>query len=150
MSVEIEDLVQTSLNLGILQMDEAYARVSFSIRSSVESEKRALADRLTHCVEFLGGISEETGAYPGWEYKKDSPLRDTMVRVYEKQYGKEAKVIALHAGLECGIFSGKMEGLDCISIGPELHDIHTPQERLGIASTKRVYEFLIEVLKELK
>lgn len=149
-SVEIADLVQTSLNLGILNMDENYARVSFSIRSSVESEKRALADRLTHCVEFLGGTAEETGAYPGWEYKTDSVLRDTMVKVYREQYQKEPAVVAIHAGLECGIFSGKMEGLDCVSLGPELHDIHTPKERLSISSTKRVYDFVVEVLKELK
>lgn len=149
-SAEIEGLVQTSLNLGILCMDEEYAHVSFSIRSSVESEKRALADRLSHCVEFLGGTAEETGAYPGWEYKKDSVLRDTMIRVYREQYQKEPEVVAIHAGLECGLFSGKMEGLDCVSIGPEMHDIHTPQERLGISSTERVYKFVVEVLKELK
>lgn len=149
-SAEIEGLVQTSLNLGILCMDEEYVHVSFSIRSSVESEKRALADRLSHCVEFLGGTAEETGAYPGWEYKKDSVLRDTMIRVYREQYQKEPEVVAIHAGLECGLFSGKMEGLDCVSIGPEMHDIHTPQERLGISSTERVYKFVVEVLKELK
>lgn len=149
-SAEIEGLVQTSLNLGILCMDEEYVHASFSIRSSVESEKRALADRLSHCVEFLGGTAEETGAYPGWEYKKDSVLRDTMIRVYREQYQKEPEVVAIHAGLECGLFSGKMEGLDCVSIGPEMHDIHTPQERLGISSTERVYKFVVEVLKELK
>lgn len=149
-SAEIEGLVQTSLNLGILCMDEEYVHLSFSIRSSVESEKRALADRLSHCVEFLGGTAEETGAYPGWEYKKDSVLRDTMIRVYREQYQKEPEVVAIHAGLECGLFSGKMEGLDCVSIGPEMHDIHTPQERLGISSTERVYKFVVEVLKELK
>ena len=149
-SAEIEGLVQTSLNLGILCRDEEYVHVSFSIRSSVESEKRALADRLSHCVEFLGGTAEETGAYPGWEYKKDSVLRDTMIRVYREQYQKEPEVVAIHAGLECGLFSGKMEGLDCVSIGPEMHDIHTPQERLGISSTERVYKFVVEVLKELK
>ena len=73
-----------------------------------------------------------------------------MLEVYKKQYQKDAKVVAIHAGLECGLFSGKMEDLDCISIGPEMHDIHTPQERLGISSAKRTYEFLLEVLKELK
>jgi len=150
MSMEIEDLVQTSLNLGVLEMDEAYAHVVFSIRSSVESEKDALSERLSHCVEFLGGFAEETGAYPGWEYKKDSVLRDTMLKVYERQNQKEAKVVAIHAGLECGIFSGKMEGLDCISLGPEMHDVHTPQEHLSVSSTKRIYEFVLEVLKELK
>ena len=73
-----------------------------------------------------------------------------MIRVYREQYQKEPEVVAIHAGLECGLFSGKMEGLDCVSIWPEMHDIHTPQERLGISSTERVYKFVVEVLKELK
>ncbi len=149
-SVEIEGLVQTSLNLGILKLDEEAAHVIFSVRSSVETEKHEMGNRLKHCVEFLGGIYEESGSYPGWEYKKDSRLRETMVNVYQKMYQKEPKVVAIHAGLECGIFSGKMEGLDCVSIGPNLYDIHSPKERLSIVSTKRVYEFLVEVLKELR
>ncbi|MCI9307769.1 MAG: aminoacyl-histidine dipeptidase, partial [Lachnospiraceae bacterium] len=82
--------------------------------------------------------------------KKDSVLRDTMVSVYQRLYGKEPKVEAIHAGLECGIFSGKIEGLDCVSIGPNMYDIHSPKERLSISSVKRVYEFLLEVLKELR
>ena len=101
-------------------------------------------------MEFLGGDYEERGDYPGWEYKKDSVLRDTMVSVYQRLYGKEPKVEAIHAGLECGIFSGKIEGLDCVSIGPNMYDIHSPKERLSISSVKRVYEFLLEVLKELR
>ena len=149
-SVEIKDLVQTSLNLGILNFTEEAANIVFSIRSSVETEKQELSARLSHMVEFLGGEAEEVGAYPGWEYKKDSVLRDTMVNVYKEQYGKEAKVVAIHAGLECGIFTGKMEDLDCVSIGPEMHDIHSPKERLGISSTKRTYDFVVSVLKELK
>lgn len=149
-STDIEGLVQTSLNLGILKLDEEEAHVIFSVRSSMESEKAELGSRLCHCVEFLGGTYSETGAYPGWEYRKESELRDTMVSVYENMYQKKPLVLAIHAGLECGLFSGKMEGLDCVSIGPNLHDIHTPQERLSISSTKRVYEFLLEVLKALK
>ena len=122
------------------------------MRSSVESEKRALGSRLRHCVEFLGGDYEERGDYPGWEYKKDSVLRDTMVSVYQRLYGKEPKVEAIHAGLECGIFSGKIEGLDCVSRVRtlDMYDIHTPKERISISSVKRVYEFVLEVLKELR
>ena len=148
-SMEIPGLVQTSLNLGTLKLTEEEAHVVFSVRSSVDTEKEELGSRLCHCVEFLGGSYEETGSYPGWEYKKDSVLRDTMVRVYEKLYGKEPEVEAIHAGLECGIFSGKIEGLDCVSIGPDMYDIHTPKERISIPSVKRVYEFVLEVLKEL-
>ena len=147
--MEIPDLVQTSLNLGTLKLMEEEAYLVFSVRSSVETEKEALGSRLRHCVEFLGGTYEETGSYPGWEYKKDSVLRDTMVRIYEKLYGEKPQVEAIHAGLECGIFSGKLKGLDCVSIGPNMYDIHTPKERLSISSVKRVYEFVLEVLKEL-
>ena len=119
-SMEIPGLVQTSLNLGTLRLMEEEAHAVFSVRSSVETEKSELGSRLRHCVEFLGGSYEETGSYPGWEYKKDSVLRDTMVRVYEKLYEKEPKVEAIHAGLECGIFSGKIADLDCVSIGPDM------------------------------
>ena len=149
-SVEIENLVQTSLNLGILKTGEDAAHVIFSVRSSVDTEKAELGNRLRHCVEFLGGTYQESGSYPGWEYKKDSLLRDTLVRVYQRLYEKTPRVEAIHAGLECGIFSGKMEGLDCISMGPDLYDIHTPKERLSISSVERVYHFLLEVLKELR
>ena len=149
-SMDIPGLVQTSLNLGVLRMDEQEATAVFSIRSSVESEKLELSSRLRHCVEFLGGTYEEKGDYPGWEYRHESDLRDTMVSVYKKMYQEDPKVMAIHAGLECGLFSGKMEGLDCVSIGPNLYDIHTPKERLSISSTKRIYEFVVEVLKELR
>ena len=149
-STEIPGLVQTSLNLGTLKLMEEEAHVVFSVRSSVETEKAALGNKLCHCVEFLGGSYEETGSYPGWEYKKDSALRETMVEVFKRLYQKELKVEAIHAGLECGIFSGKIEGLDCVSIGPNMYDVHTPKEHISISSVKRVYEFLLEVLKELR
>lgn len=149
-SMEIPGLVQTSLNLGTLKLTDKEAFAVFSVRSSVDTEKEALGSKLCHCVEYLGGTYEETGSYPGWEYKKDSVLRDTMVRIYERLYGEKPKVEAIHAGLECGIFSGKLKGLDCVSIGPNMYDIHTPKERLSISSAKRVYEFVLEVLKELR
>ena len=149
-SMDIPGLVQTSLNLGILRLTNEEATATFSIRSSIESEKQELGDRLRHCVEFLGGTYEEKGSYPGWEYRHESELRDTCVSVFKKMYDRNPKVMAIHAGLECGLFSGKMEGLDCVSIGPNLYDIHTPKERLSISSTKRIYEFVVEVLKELR
>lgn len=148
-SVEIPGLVQTSLNLGILKTDEKEAHICFCVRSSVETEKQELGRRLRHCVEFLGGDCEESGDYPGWEYREHSVLRDTMVGVYERMYQKKPEIQAIHAGLECGILSGKLNGLDCVSIGPNLSDIHTPKERLSISSVQRIYHFLLEVLKEL-
>ncbi len=149
-SPAIAGLVQTSLNLGILRTGEEEAVLVFSIRSSVETEKEELAARLRHITEFLGGIFTRKGDYPGWEYRQESPLRETMISVYKKMYGREPQVRAIHAGLECGFFSGKLEGLDCVSVGPELLGAHTPRERLSISSTQRVYEFILEVLKELR
>ena len=89
------------------------------------------------------------GDYPAWEYKADSKLRDVMVKTYVDMYGKEPEVVAIHAGLECGLLSEKLPGLDCVSIGPEMHDIHTSREKLGIASTERLWKYLLEVLKAL-
>ena len=93
---------------------------------------------------------EITGNYPAWEYKRDSALRDTMVRVFTEQYGHAPKIEAIHAGLECGLFCGKIPGLDAVSFGPNLYDIHTTAERMSISSVQRVYAYLCEVLKALK
>ena len=89
------------------------------------------------------------GEYPAWEYKADSKLRDVMVRTYTEMFGKEPKVLAIHAGLECGLLGEKLPGLDCVSIGPQMHDIHTSREKLEILSTERTWKFLLEVLKML-
>ena len=147
MSGTIEGLVETSCNPGILKLygDELF--VQTSIRSAVGTAKEALSHKIQYLTEFLGGEYDTEGDYPAWEYRKDSPLRDKMVEVYRDLYGKELKVVAIHAGLECGLFYERMEGLDCTSLGP---DIHTSEERLDMGSVKRVWEYLIEVLKNLK
>lgn len=147
MSADIEGLVETSLNLGVLSMDESLELV-YSVRSSLEGAKHDLIERLKALMLMAGGSIEVSGDYPGWAYRQDSPLRDKLVRVYEKMYGKKPEVAAIHAGLECGIISSKIENLDCISLGPDMKDIHTTEETLSISSTKRVWEFLLEVLKE--
>ena len=149
MSEEIPDQVETSLNMGILECDDTGVTVSFSLRSSKGAKKAELATRVTKIAESKGAECDPHGAYPGWEYRKESPLRDTICEVYKRMYGKDAKVVTIHAGLECGIFSDKMEGLDCISMGPDGYDIHTTEERLSISSTARVWEFLKEVLKSI-
>ena len=149
MSEEIPGQVETSLNMGILECDETGVTVSFSLRSSKGAKKAELATRVTKIAESKGAECDAHGAYPGWEYRKESPLRDTICEVYKKMYGKDAKVVTIHAGLECGIFSDKIEGLDCISMGPNGRDIHTTEERLSISSTARVWEFLKEVLKSI-
>lgn len=147
-SQDIPGLVQTSLNLGVANLDDSL-RLTFAVRSSVNQEKRDLLKRLEELAAFYDGSYSQMGDYPAWEYKKDSRLRDTMVRVYREMFGKEPEVVAIHAGLECGLLSEKLPGLDCVSIGPEMHDIHTSRERLGIASTERTWKFLLEILKSL-
>ena len=148
-SQDIDGLVQTSLNLGIAQLEKDQLRLTFAVRSSVNQEKRELLLQLAKLAEFNEAQYSEMGDYPAWEYRKESGLRDTMVETYRDMFGKEPEVVAIHAGLECGILSDKLPGLDCVSIGPEMHDIHTSRERLGIQSTKRTWEFLLEVLKRL-
>ena len=150
MSAEIHGLVQTSLNMGILVTEEDVVRASYSVRSSVDSQKQMLKERLSCLMEQLGGRVEFSGEYTGWQYQEHSPLRERMVAVFQEQYGKAPKIEAIHAGLECGIFAGKMPGLDCVSIGPDLLEIHTPREKMSISSVQRVWAFLLEVLKRSK
>lgn len=147
-SANMPDLVQTSLNLGIAKLGEQFT-ATFSVRSSVNQEKQELLSKLRSLAEFHGGNYSQMGEYPAWEYRKDSPLREVMVAAYRKLFDKEPKVLAIHAGLECGLLGQKLPGLDCVSIGPQMHDIHTSREKLEIASTKRTWEFLLEVLKAL-
>ena len=147
-SADIPGLVQTSLNLGVAKLGEQFS-LTFSVRSSVNQEKEELLKKLRELCAFYDGSYSQMGEYPAWEYRKDSPLRDTMVKLYTQMYGKEPEVVAIHAGLECGLLAQKLPGLDCVSIGPQMHDIHTSREKLEIASTKRVWDFLCAVLKEL-
>ena len=149
MMEDIEGLVETSLNLGIISMTDDTLEISFSVRSAVGAEKEKLAARLRDIAKAHGAEYGQYGEYPAWEYRKESHLRDTMCDVYRDMYGKDPVVMTIHAGLECGIFSDKMEGLDCVSIGPDNFDIHTTEERLSISSTVRVWEYLIEVLKRV-
>ncbi len=147
-SEDIAGLVQTSLNLGVVKLEEELT-LTFAVRSSVNQEKRDLLARLRELAQFYDGSYTEMGDYPAWEYKKDSHLRDTMVRLFAEMYGKKPEVVAIHAGLECGMLSEKLPGLDCVSIGPNMHDIHTSREKLEIESTRRTWEFLLQVLKAL-
>ena len=148
MSADIEGLVQTSLNLGIVKLGEA-VELTFSVRSSVNEEKVALLDQLQVLTRFYDGEFSQMGDYPAWEYRADSPLRDTMERIYKEMFGKQPEIVAIHAGLECGLLGQKLPGLDCVSIGPDMQDIHTSRERLHIASTERTWRFLLEILKAL-
>ena len=148
MSQDIPGLVQTSLNLGIAKLGDRFS-ATFSVRSSVNTEKLELLNQLKELCRFHNGTYSEMGDYPAWEYKKDSDLRDTMVKVYADMFGKEPQVMAIHAGLECGLLGEKIPGLDCVSVGPQMHDIHTSREKLEIGSTERTWKYLLEVLKNL-
>lgn len=150
MSQEIPGLVQTSLNLGILTTEEGTVSASFSVRSALDSQKEMLKQRLACLTGQLGGQASFTGEYTGWQYQEHSPLRERMTQVFRQQYGREPVVEAIHAGLECGVFVGKLPGLDCVSMGPDLREVHTPRERLSISSVERTWRFLVEVLKESK
>ena len=147
MSEEIPGLVQTSLNLGILTVEGDRAEACFCLRSSVNAQKEELKGRLARQMEALGGETASTGDYPAWEYRAHSPLRERMTQVFQEQYGRPPRVEAIHAGVECGLMAGKLPRLDCVSIGPELLEIHTPREKMSISSVQRVWAFLLEVLK---
>jgi len=148
MSMDLPGLVETSLNLGVLELAENEVKLCFSVRSSVASAKKQTVRKVELLTKYLGGSIEFQGDYPAWTYARNSKLRELCVNIFKEQYGYEPQIQALHAGLECGILSGKLEGLDCISFGPNQIDIHTPGERLDIASVGRVWEFLKAVLAE--
>lgn len=146
MSADIPGLVQTSLNLGILKLENGAMHLDYSVRSSVGSEKELLIDKLKAIFASQGGDWEVTGDYPAWEYKKDSQLREKMIAVYQEMYQEMPKIEAIHAGLECGILSGKIQDLDCVSIGPDMQDIHTTEEKLCISSVERIWKYVLAVL----
>ena len=150
MSQVIPGLVETSLNLGILELKEDNLSMLTSLRSSVASRKEDLKKRVLNIVEMLGGEYEIEGEYPAWEYNDNSTVRPKIAKVYKELFGKEPVFNAIHAGLECGILSDKIPNLDCVSFGPTNYDIHTPKERLSISSTERYWNFLVKFLEEAK
>ena len=142
MNPDIPGLVQTSLNAGIADFDGENFTLSASVRSSVGTEKDALVRRLEDAAHAVGASFGTRGAYPAWEYRKDSALREGLCRTYRKMYGRDAACVVIHAGLECGIFAGKIADFDAVSFGPDNHDIHTTEEHLSLSSSARVYDFL--------
>ncbi len=150
MSAEITGLVQTSLNLGVLKIENDVLSLHFGLRSNKKSGLSFLREKL---VAFFDSVNWETatnGHYPPWEYKEDSQLRELYKNVYKEYFGKEPKVEAIHAGLECGVFADAIDGIDCISIGPALYDVHTVNEKLSISSTENVFNILLKILENLK
>jgi dipeptidase D len=135
--------------MGIARLCDGEFALSFSIRSAKGTEKAALMARVRRIAEAYGATVGERGEYPAWEYRSESYLRDVATEVYRDIYGKDAEVLIIHAGLECGILSGKIEGLDAISLGPDNFDIHTTEEHLSIPSTARVWDYLLALLKKI-
>lgn len=150
MSEEIDGLVETSLNLGVLKTDDELVYLHFALRSNKDDKLIELENEMKkYSLQFTENI-KCFGYYPAWEYKSDSKLQAIYKKCYKQKKGKEPKVEAIHAGLECAVFSSRIKGLDCISMGPNLFDVHTINEKLSISSTNRTYDLLIDVLKGLK
>lgn len=146
MCIDLPGLVETSLNMGVISLTEDNFQMCFSIRSSVSSAKAYITNKVTQLTEFLGGSVSASGEYPAWPLARDSKFREQCVETYKKLYDADPQVVTIHAGLECGILSEKIPGLDCISIGPNMKDIHTIKERISISSIARTWDFIKAVL----
>ena len=149
MSAEIENLVETSLNLGILATKENEITLQFALRSNKQSALDFLEEKLQTFFEKYPCKTDIGGKYPTWEFKENSNLQKLYCEVYSEQTGNQPKVEAIHAGLECAVFSSKIKDLDCIAIGPTIFDAHTTNEKLSISSTKKIFNILTDVLTKL-
>ncbi|MDO4619572.1 MAG: aminoacyl-histidine dipeptidase [Lachnospiraceae bacterium] len=150
MSGQTPGLVQTSCNLGIVRTGEKEFAATTGTRSSVASGRKSVELAIREISASLGGGVHIYGDYPAWEYRESSPLRDTMTACYRELFGAEPVVQQIHAGLECGLFAEKINGLDAVAIGPTVTDIHTTDEKLSISSVQRSWELIKTVLAALK
>jgi len=147
MSQEIENFVETSTNLASVKMTEpGVIRIGSSQRSCVTAARRAAAAKMEACFVLAGAIVRHEGEYPGWAPAAESPVRDACVASYRKLFGVDPKVKAIHAGLECGLFTEKFPGLDMVSFGPTLRGVHAPGERLDLASLDKFVALLVDVI----
>lgn len=149
MSDEMQGVVETSLNLAIVNVSEGKAELLYLLRSSVDSAKYALAEQVASLHELLGCEVEFSGDYPGWKPNSNSAILNTMVAHYQKDFGKKPEVKAIHAGLECGIIGGKYPGLDMISFGPTIRHPHSPDEKVKIDTVEMFWKFLKGTLGEV-
>ena len=149
-SMDMENLIETSLNLGILETSSGSIIFSSALRSSVPTRKEMLVAKVEELGKLLGADFTSIADYPAWVYAPHSPIRDLAMRVYEQMNGVAPAVNAIHAGLECGFISEKLPGVDMISFGPNIRGAHTPDENLSITSTQNVWAFLVELLKNIK
>ncbi len=144
---ELPDVVQTSSNLGVLRLAKNNLFFTCCVRSSVPSVLDWYCRKIEIIAEGFGGSSYKDSGYPGWMFRKDSPLQRSVKEAYHSVYGKEMKVSAVHAGLECGVFSEKIKDLDVVSLGPDVFSVHTPFEHLSISSVERTYALLKAILE---
>lgn len=149
MSMDMEGLVETSLNLGVVETSLEHVILSSALRSSVASRKELLVSKIKELAKVTGAEFSRASDYPAWEYEPNSPIRELALSVYEKMNKTTPRVNAIHAGLECGFIAEKLPGIDMISFGPNIRGAHTPDESLSISSTKHVWEFLKELLKHI-
>ena len=149
-SREVESLVQTSLNLGILTTEADSVVATFCVRSNMNTQKEMLLQKLELLCDLLGGKMSVSGSYPAWEFREDSPLRALIVEVFTEQYGHAPKIEVLHGGVECGMLADKLPGLDAVAMGPEVSQIHTPRERMYISSVQRTWNLVVETLRRLR
>lgn len=150
MSKDLEGIVESSLNLGILEQSDKSIKLTISIRSSVESIMEDIACRLETLASLVHAKSTRSSEYPSWKYEADSKIRDLCVSVYKEVSGHEAKIQSIHAGLECGLLKKKLPQTDMISFGPNLYNVHTPDEHISIKSVGNMWGFLKALLTKLK
>ncbi len=149
MSADFDNLVETSNNIAKVVLGNGQLSVQCLTRSSVESAKMDLANALRSAFELMGCEVEFSGSYPGWTPNAKSEILDVLTSIYEKQNNEKAKVVACHAGLECGILGANYPEMDMISFGPTIHGAHSPDERASIASAQKFWKFLVEILASI-
>ena len=150
MSTNIDNLVESSTNLGIIKMTDDYIEFDSAVRSSTRSRLDDIVSKIELLTNLCNAQFEKNDPYPAWEYKQESKVREICKSVYKEMYGEDIKVYAIHAGVECGLFEERIGDLDMVSFGPDIIDAHTPNEHLSISSTDRVYEYLLKVLENIK
>src|SRR5665648_456544 len=150
MSSDIKGLVESSLNLGVLEQKGDKIEFTHSVRSSVKSRRTEIAEIISALGDLTGAVVKNTGDYPEWQYEEDSQIRKIAVETYKSLFKKEPEISAIHAGLECGLLKKILPETDMISFGPNLFDVHTPEEHMSISSAERTYKFLIALLENMK
>ena len=150
MSKELPGLVESSFNLGVLEEKGGKLQFVHAVRSSIKSLKDEIGEIISALGILTGGELKVTANYPEWEYEANSKVRATAIETYKKLYGKEPQIKAIHAGLECGFLKEKLPETDMLSFGPNLYDVHTPEEHVSISSVERTWEFIKALLGNLK